>query len=159
MEQYLDNLLQERRDKGYKGVYSSKSYLYDALLDWRVEKLWDSDYADVISYENKGFGFVTYTKRNPIHCTLRYIITLEEYRGQGVGTKVMEEIYKLMGKRDISTIRFFANKKSVEFYEKIGYKWWGNSKNGLPFTYTNIHTMELVEMGKRDFNKVQIQVI
>lgn len=154
-ESKLEAILQERIDAGYKGRESSKSHLKSALYDWRVENNWDRENAEVLTVDNKGFAFITFTKRNPQYCCLRHIVTLEEYRGKGIASKLMNKMYESMNKRGYDTIRFFADTPSVGFYEKLGYKWWGVSKTGLKYTYTNIHTMELCHMPKRDHNKVK----
>jgi GNAT superfamily N-acetyltransferase len=81
---------------------------------------------------------------------LRHIVTLEEYRGQGVGRELMSMVYDKMKQRGVNIIRFFADIPSVKFYERLGYKWHGKSKTGLPFTYTDIQTMKLLPVIKRD---------
>ena len=153
-EDYLESILQQRIDAGYKGRESSKSHLKSALYDWRIEQNWSSGRAVVLSYENKGFAFLTFTKRKPYYCVLRHLITLEEYRGQGVGTELIELMYNEMRKREVNILRFFADTPSVGFYEKLGFKWYGKSKTKLPFTYTNIETMELLEPTNRDKKRI-----
>lgn len=156
-ENYLEGILQQRIDAGYKGRESSKSHIKSALYDWRIEQNWNNDKAVVLSYENKGFAFITFTKRHPKYCVLRHLVTLEEHRGQGVGTKLIELMYEEMKTRQYNILRFFADIPSVHFYEKLGFKWHGKSKTGLSFTYTDITTMELVEPNKRDKNKLSIK--
>lgn len=153
-ENYLEGILQQRIDAGYKGRQSSKSHLKSALYDWRIEQNWDSERAVVLTYENKGFAFITFTKREPKYCVLRHLITLEEYRGLGVGTELMKLMYQEMSNRNYNILRFFADIPSVGFYEKQGFKWHGKSKTKLSFTYTDINTMDLVEPTKRDKNKI-----
>ena len=153
-EKYLEEILQQRIDAGYKGRQSSKSHLKSALYDWRIEQNWNSERAVVLSYENKGFAFITFTKRNPKYCVLRHLITLEEFRGQGVGTELMKLMYEEMENRGYNLLRFFADIPSVVFYEKLGFKWHGKSKTKLSFTFTDINTMELVEPIKRDKTRI-----
>lgn len=153
-EEYLNNLLQERIDAGYKGRESSKSHLKSALYDWRIEENWNNERAIVLSCDNKGYAFLTFTKREPRYCVLRHLVTLEEYRGQGVGTELIKMMYAEMRKRDYKIVRFFADIPSVKFYEKLGYKWHGKSKTGLSFTYTDIESMELLPPTKRDLNRI-----
>ena len=153
-EKYLEEILQQRIDAGYKGRQSSKSHLKSALYDWRIEQNWNSERAVVLSYENKGFAFITFTKRNPKYCVLRHLITLEEFRGQGVGTELMKLMYEEMENRGYNLLRFFADIPSVGFYEKLGFKWHGKSKTKLSFTFTDINTMELVEPIKRDKTRI-----
>ena len=154
MKEYLETLLEQRVAAGYKGRESSKSHLKSALFDWRMENNWDNPRACVLSFENKGFAFLTFTKREPKYCTLRHIITLEEYRGQGVGKELIKLMYSEMREREYSKVRFFADIPSVGFYEKLGYTWHGTSRTGLSFTYTDINTMELLTPNRRDLNKI-----
>jgi GNAT superfamily N-acetyltransferase len=149
-EAYLDSILEQRIEMGLKGRESSTSHLKAALYDWRVERHWDNKDAAVLTVDAKSFAFVTFTKRTPKYCVLRHITTLEEHRGTGIATNLMNKIYNEMTERGYTTIRFFADKPSIGFYEKLGYKWHGHSKTGLPFTYTDIDTMELVPVIKRD---------
>lgn len=154
MREYLETLLEERIALNHKGRESSTSHLKSALFDWRVENNWSNPNAVVLSHENKGFAFLTFTKRDPKYCVLRHIVTLEEYRGQGIGSQVMNLMYSEMRNREYRVIRFFADIPSVGFYEKLGYRWHGRSKTGLSFTYTDIETMELLPPNKRDINKI-----
>jgi GNAT superfamily N-acetyltransferase len=146
-EEEMEQLLNEiEHIKG--GSLSSKSHLKNALYDWRIEKQWNKDSAKVFSYEDKGFMFISYTKREPRHCTLRHFFVLEEYRGQQIGLKMMKMLEEDMKNNYVMLLRFFANKPSIEFYEKLGYKWHGLSKTGLPFTYWNIIKKELAPLPK-----------
>ena len=154
MKSYLENLLEERFLKGYRGRESSKSHLKSALYDWKIENNWSNENTSVLSYNSKGFIFLTFTKREPKYCTLRHIITLEEYRGQGVGKELIKLMYSEMREREYSKVRFFADIPSVGFYEKLGYTWHGKSRTGLSFTYTDINTMELLTPNRRDLNKI-----
>lgn len=131
----LQTLLESLEASGQKGRSSSKSHLKAALYDWRVEGQWDNDNAVVINYEDKSYAFITFTKREPRHCTLRHFFVLEDYRGMGIGEKVIDIVKEEMVKRDVTILRFFADIPSVGFYEKLGYRWHGKSKSGLPFYY------------------------
>jgi ribosomal protein S18 acetylase RimI-like enzyme len=124
-----------------------------ALYDWNKEGNWDRDGAFIVSVNGKGYAFFQLTKRAPRHCSLRHIFVLEEFRGQGVGEQLIQQVYDIMLNNDVNIIRFFANKPAVGFYEKLGYKWLGESKGGLPFTYTDINTMECV-LNEKQLNKL-----
>lgn len=154
MKTLLETILQQRINSGYKGRESSKSHLKSALYDWRIENNWERDNCKVLTIDNKGFAFITFTKRNPKYCCLRHIVTLEEYRGEGIGSKLMNEIYKEINNRGYTNLRLFADKPSVGFYEKLGFKWLGKSKTGLSYTYTNINTMETQDIPKRDKSRL-----
>jgi len=135
MQNQLNNLLKDLEDKGLKGRSSSKSHLKAALYDWRVEGQWDSDFATVLNYRDMGYAFLTFTKREPRHCTLRHVFVLEQFRGKGVGVELIKMMREEMDRRSCLRSRFFADIPSVPFYEKLGYNWHGESKSGLPFYY------------------------
>jgi len=146
-EKEMEKLLKEiEHTKG--GSLSSKSHLKNALYDWRVEKQWDKESSKVFSLEDKGFMFISYTKREPRHCTLRHFFVLEQYRGKNIGAEMMKMLEEYMKENYVMLLRFFANKPSIKFYEKLGYRWHGISKTGLPFTYWNIITKKLAPLPK-----------
>lgn len=135
MEQQLEDLLKKLEEKGLKGRTSSKSHLKQALYDWRVEKNWQSNNAKVISVDDCGFAFITFTKREPRHCTIRHLFVLEDFRGQGYGKRLIDCIKQEMSKENITVMRFFADRPSISFYESLGFTWHGVSKTNLPFYY------------------------
>ena len=144
---YLENLLINlEQTKG--GAVSSKSHLKNGLYDWRVEKQWDSPRAKVLNLDNKGFMFISFTKREPRHCTLRHFFVLEEYRGTRIGEEMMHSLIDEILIEEVNYLRFFANKPSIGFYEKLGYQWHGLSKTGLPFTYWDCGKWELAPLPK-----------
>jgi GNAT superfamily N-acetyltransferase len=131
------------------GTSSSKSHLNMALIDWNKEQNYDRDNAYILTVDGKGYAFITITKREPRHCTLRHIFVLEQYRGESIGRQLLDLVYNTMHDNNVSVIRFFANKPAIPFYERLGYKWLGVGKTGLPLTYTDIRTMELVHNEKQ----------
>ena len=135
MEVKLNQLLEELEAKGLKGRSSSKSHLKSALYDWRIEGGWDNERCTVLNCNDKGYAFLAFTKREPRHCTLRHVFVLEEFRGEGIGVKLINMMKAEMIERDCERLRFFADLPSVGFYERLGYKWHGKSKGGLPFYY------------------------
>ncbi len=145
--EYLEKLLTELEPtKG--GSLSSKSHLKNGLYDWRVEQQWNSSRAKVLNLEEKGFMFITYTKREPKHCTLRHFFVLEQYRGTGTGELMMKYLVDEILSNYVRYLRFFANKPSIGFYEKLGYQWHGLSKTGLPFTYWDCRENKLAPLPK-----------
>lgn len=134
----LELLLEELEASGQKGRSSSKSHLKAALYDWRREGQWQNNNAAVINVDDAGYAFLSFTKREPKHCTIRHLFILEKYRGKGYGRKLMNAIKDAVKERDVQRLRFFADIPSVSFYEKLGYKWHGTSKTGLPFYYGDL---------------------
>ena len=147
MKTTLDNLLKELECKGLKGRSSSKSHLKSALYDWQIEGNWNNPNAFIFDYSGKGYAFTTITKREPRHCTLRHIFVLEEYRGQGIGVNLIDMMKTKMVECKVERLRFFADLPSVEFYERLGFTWHGESKGGLPFYYGDM-TGSLIELPK-----------
>ena len=146
-EDYCKNLLTSiENTKG--GSISSKSHLKSAIYDWNIEKQWDSPNAKVLHLDQKAFMFISFTKREPRHCTLRHFFVLEQYRGQNIGSEMMSYLTKEILDNKVRYLRFFANKPSIGFYESLGYKWHGLSKTGLPFTYWDLLLEELAPLPK-----------
>lgn len=153
-EQKLEQLLSELEEKGLKGRSSSKSHLKSALYDWRVEERWGDSNSVVLSCEDKGYAFIAFTRTEPRHCTLRHVFVIEDFRGEGIASKIMQMMYDEMAKRDVNILRFFADIPSVKFYERIGYtQWHGKSKTGLPFFYGR-PSGELLELPKSQLRYV-----
>lgn len=134
----LQELLNELELQNQKGRTSSKSHLKSALYDWKIENNWENPNAEIITLNDKAYAFLTYTKREPRHCTLRHFFVLESERGKGIGKALINEMKIKIKQREINILRFFADIPSVAFYEKLGYKWHGKSKTGLPFYYGDI---------------------
>lgn len=139
----LEKLLEMLRQRDVKGAAASQSHLNTALYDWNIERNWVNPNAFIIT-NHKGYAFFTFTKRDPRHCTLRHIFVLEEHRGENIGKLLMEHMYSIMQGHDVERLRFYANKPAIIFYERLGFKWLGENKQGLPFTFTDIKTMDLV---------------
>ena len=134
----LEELLQTLESQNNKGRSSSKSHLKQALYDWRIEGNWDSSKAEVIEIDECAYAFVTFTSRAPQHCVIRHLFVLEAKRGCGYGGKLIQKIKEAARCRNIERLRFFADKPSIEFYEKLGFSWHGLSKSGLPFYYGDL---------------------
>jgi len=128
-------LLDDLKARGIKGRSSSKSHLSTALMDWHCESGWETEKHKILNYEDKGYAFICYTTRGNIHCSLRHLFVLEDYRGQGIGKELMSMYKKDMEEKGCEIMRFFSDLPSIGFYEKLGFSWHGRSKGGLPFYY------------------------
>ena len=135
-------------DWDFKGTESTNHHLKSALYDWDREQQWAKETAKVFALQKKCYAFITYTVREPRHCTLRHFFTLETARGEGLGSLMIKLIYKDMRNNNVKFFRFFANKPAIDFYEKLGFTWHGLSKTGLPFTYWDIENNILAELPK-----------
>jgi len=150
MQDHLKKLLAQLEVKYPKGSSTcSKSHLKMALYDWNREKNWDSKNSFVYGFEDKGYVFYSFTSKEPKHCTIRHLFVLEEYRGTGVGRKIIEMIKTHMRMRSIKRFRFFCNKPAIEFYNKLGFKYLGESKQGLPFVYCDRDTLKSIKNKKQ----------
>lgn len=139
--------LNELKEAAYEKNLSVRTHLNVAIYDLNVEQGWEKPTTVVFSLDDVCFVFLSYTKSYKVnHCTLRHIFTLDDYQGKGYAKKAMQAIYDDMRKRDIYVLRFFSAKKSITFYEKLGFEWHGLSKSGLPFTYWNINTNKLARL-------------
>tara|TARA_R100000697_G_scaffold90635_1_gene102516 strand:+ start:1905 stop:2393 length:489 start_codon:yes stop_codon:yes gene_type:complete len=135
-------------DWKYKGTESTKHHLHSAIYDWDREKQWDKDTAKVLSLDKCCYAFISYTTREPRHCTLRHFFTLESSRSKGYGKIMINQIFADMKANNVQFFRFFANKPAIKFYEKLGFTWHGLSKTGLPFTYWDIKNKKLADLPK-----------
>lgn len=130
------------------GAVASVSHLKSALYDWRVENQWDKPTSAAVHLDLLGFMFITFTTREPRHCTLRHFYVLEESRGQGVGGRMMGALRAQCLHHGVRFLRFFANKPAIPFYERCGFKWHGTSRTGLPFTYWDLRMGRLAPLPK-----------
>lgn len=135
MKDKLERLYEHLRNSEYGGQASSKQQLIVALYDWNIEKNWSKSNCFVLSYQDKGFIFFAMTQNEPRHCTLRHVFVLEEFRGEGIGRKLMLMMNYVMQKHNVGILRFFAIPPSIPFYEKLGFQWHGLSKSGYSFYY------------------------
>jgi len=151
MKLKLEALMEELRTSEYGGQTSSKQQLMVALYDWNIENNWSRNNHFVLGYQDKGYVFFAITKNHPRHCTLRHLFVLEEFRGQGIGSKLMLMMKYVMQKHNVGILRFFAIPPSVPFYEKLGFQWHGLSKSGYSFYYgdTRGNLMRLPPAQKR----------
>ena len=131
---YFDKLFEHMKSIGDSG----KSHINSARVDWSTEQQWEKENAVIAHINHEAWVFYTFTKREPRHCCLRHIVTLESARGKGHAQTLLDGMYAEMEARGVERLRFFADKKSVRFYEKRGYTWHGVSKTGLPFFYGNL---------------------
>lgn len=143
----LLSLLEEKYPKGSSSC--SKSHLKMALYDWNKERNWTNPNAFIETVDNKGYIFFTFTTREPKHCTIRHLFTLEDYRHQNIGSELVLKVKKKMKECSINRFRFFVNKPAIGFYRKLGYTFLGESKRGLPFVYCDLKTLEPIYCEKQ----------
>lgn len=156
MQKHLDELLNQLEKKYPRGsAVCSKSHLKMALYDWNKEKNWDNNNCFIYNQNDKGYIFYSFTTKDPKHCTIRHFFVLEEYRGQGIGRKIIDMVKIHMRMRGVKRFRFFCNKPAVGFYTKLGFSYLGQSKQGLPFVYCDRDTLKSIK-DKKQLSKLAV---
>ena len=120
-----------------------------ALYDWNKERNWTNPNAFIETIDDKGFIFFTFTSKDPKHCTIRHLFTLEEYRHQNIATDLIFKTKIKMKENNVDRFRFFVNKPAIGFYKKLGFTFLGESKQGLPFVYCNYKSLEPIICDKQ----------
>ena len=86
-----------------------------------------------------------------LYCEIRHIVTLEQFRGEGIGKSLVEATKAHMVTHNSSYLKILSDKKATEFYKKIGFKESGITKHGLSYFCNNINTMTTVNMPASDY--------
>lgn len=78
-------------------------------------------------------GFLLANLSERVKCSyLVYCIVKPEYRGKGIGSKLMNEYFKICRKNKINYLDTYApsfNERTIKFYQKLGFK------KGKPWIY------------------------
>ena len=53
--------------------------------------------------------------------SIAYVSVLEEFRNQGIGTKLMEKFIEIAGEKKYKTLRLNARIHSLNFYKRLGF--------------------------------------
>lgn len=78
---------------------------------------------EIVGYISITVKHTTFRRRNKL-AVLDNLFIIDDYRGHGVGTRLLEEANDLLKKRNIERIQLFAlhsNLKAIEFYKKNGF--------------------------------------
>ena len=154
---YLLSIITKQKELGYKGRESSPTHLNSAIVEWNINEYWNNTDAVVISTEDKGFVFLLYTFQKNIdgidklYCEIRHIVTLEQFRGEGVGKRLVEATAKHMKEKDCNILKVLSDIKSKNFYLKNGFQISGITKHGLPYFCNDISTRKNTDMPASDF--------
>ena len=156
-KEYLLSILNKQKKLGYKGRESSPTHINSAIVEWNIEGYWNNDDAVIISIEDKGFVFLLYTFQKNIdgvdrlYCEIRHIVTLEQFRGEGVGKRLVEATKVHMEEHNSTHLKILSDKKSTGFYKKIGLIESGITKHGLSYFCNNINTHTSSKMPASDY--------
>lgn len=136
---------QKEHKAQFKKTGNPYQHLKTALLDWRVEEQWGKEGAVVAGINNTTFIFVSFTKTEPRHVTIRHVMSIPGAQKGQASYLVKDWLVQEAEQRNVERLRFFADKKAVGFYEKLGFTWHGISKTGLPFYYGTVKG-ELIDL-------------
>jgi len=78
-----------------------------------------------------GFLRYSFSKRKPV-CKIQQIFVIPEFRGNGVGSKLLKKLEKICKERGVFDIQLKTaehNRLAQKFYEKHGFKKVGMQKN------------------------------
>lgn len=114
VKHYTAIIGQEQVDYMLKTMYN-----HESLLQQINEK--GQQFYFIIS-NNEAIGFISVTNEKNETWMLNKFYVLEEKAGKGTGTRVLEEIKKLIKPKKITLTVNRKNYKSVNFYFKNGFK-------------------------------------
>ena len=80
--------------------------------------------------ELMGAIICTHSKRSPVIANLQLLHTFAKYRSLGVGKALCNKELEFAIEKEVSYFRVSAEPNAVEFYRKIGFKFWGKQKSG-----------------------------
>lgn len=117
-------------------VYKAICELENEVLDFKIfEEIFNENISNpknlylIAENENEGLGFVSFHTQNLLHhCGLvgeiQEFFIHQNYRGQGVGRLLINEILNFADQNNLKSIEVTTNKKRVEnvaIYENLGF--------------------------------------
>jgi GNAT superfamily N-acetyltransferase len=154
---HIISKITEYKDKGYKGRESTYNHLKSALIEWDSGDFWNNEHAFIFTQENKGYVFILYSHQKnteggyALYCDLRHITVLEEYRGEGIGKKLLDFIFKHMKEQNSNIFKVTSDVKSSGFYKKLGFTPSGFTKPGHVYFCLDINTLNSFPMPLSDY--------
>lgn len=95
----------------------------------------DSDCYQIVFFcENKAAGTARFSINENNQLKIQRVAVLKDFRGQGVGQKMMEAIEKWGQENNFKEAALSAQKHALGFYEKLGYQKHGGEylEAGIP---------------------------
>ena len=97
---------------------------------WELQKGSEKDELDKSSYHlmvvDESTGEVAAVGRLQINSNdkaqIRYMAVADRYQGQGLGSKIVEELEKIALKKGVKSVILQARNNAVKFYEKNGFE-------------------------------------
>lgn len=126
----IDNGLLEVYIEGYKHHHDGRPDIFLELSDEQLKKdlIENLDRLNTIVYveNNKVLGYLSYVikKRHTKKLDVDQLVVKEEYRGKGIGKKLMEESKKIANENNCDRIElncWMFNDSALAMYEHIGF--------------------------------------
>lgn len=126
----IDNGLLEVYIEGYKHHHDGRPDIFLELSDEQLKKdlVENLDRLNTIVYveDNKVLGYLSYVikKRHTKKLDVDQLVVKEEYRGKGIGKKLMEESKKIANENNCDRIElncWMFNDSALAMYEHIGF--------------------------------------
>lgn len=124
-QQWVESLTDLKEDKFAK-TFLGKADMYD---------MWDRCYGLFEGGDLLGGICFTYSKRQPKSVNLQLLHTFSKHRKKGVGKILTEFCVEQSYKDQCEYFRVSSEKASVIFYERIGFKIWGQQKSGTSLCF------------------------
>ena len=115
-----------------------EAYVMESLLEFYRAYNQNRDKVWVVESEGKLVGFVLLMHRPANRAQLRYFILAKEFRGQGIGSRLMKEWMEFYHERDYDAAYLYTTAgldAAASLYEKMGFRKISEMKSrdyGLP---------------------------
>lgn len=133
-------ILRNYEDNDYKFIYDIKKSAYKDYVEkhygpWKENeqiKFFDdyikkqSNFIKIIVLDNKSIGFVDISVIDNI-CEINNICIDEKYRGQGIGTQILNDCLNKHKDKDIK-LQYFKSNRVGNLYKRLGFKEIGETK-------------------------------
>lgn len=127
----IDNGLLDVYIDGYKFHMHGRPDIFVELNEEEMKKdllnIYDMKKIIVLTYNDYVIGYLSYTikKRHTCKLDVDQLVIKEEYRGKGLGKKLMDEIKKIALDNNCDRIElncWMFNESALKMYEHIGYE-------------------------------------
>jgi len=119
--------------------YKKDSFARTVISKCNTYDLWDKTYGYYVGDELVGIMITTFTKRNPITANLQILFTYYRYRGNGYAKAMVLETIRQAHEYGCEYYRVSSEASAVEFYEKIGFKFFCKQKSGTQLSIFKVN--------------------
>lgn len=125
--EYSHNISNHFISDKYKTYMFEHEYLLGAYVD-----------TNLVGYliAGKEFGGVIF---------ISWIAVLHDFQGKGIGYMLLQELEKIAIEKGVHALQLEADKRNIAYYEKHGWKVFGQNKNGY-FGLENYHLQKDIQM-------------